>query len=626
MNRFLLLCFLIVVNCSQQSDNNSTVSFLETSPVIDGMLDQDLQKIPIGTFNKIWKSDPFNPTISKHYRIAYGASFFYLYIEIETDSIICRDRGYQNGDGFIMVLSAPRPDDSPTDEFYVMGFSPQFQRNREWQRKMIWYHNIDLSFKRLSKAQFETKVMNGKIGFELYLPWEEVYPYHPWISESIGFNLTFVKAMANSGKNYHFVFLDEYIGSEQQKRRYIRLNFQPPKNEKINQSYLIAGRNNLMNAKSLVLHYASFSNEGFQDTVNVSINSKQLNIKNFQKINAFCPKGLTIQDFALDISQLPPGDYILNWSGSASGNGSSFGLTILPQFDFYHLAQEMDSLESRLSTGSLNTLAFKLQHIYEQMNTLKAHDVCPGTRTNMDDFFNIREMSQKGEDVIAQQKGLFRRAYRSTFDNTLQPYSIKIPQNYDASKKYPLFVYLHGSGEDDRRVLAYKKRTPGNFIELAPYGRGTSTCYSIDNAQTDIQEAIDDVISNYSVDTSKIVLAGFSMGGYGVYRTFYEHPDRFKALAVFSGHPDLANNWGLKGAHPNFLDEKNLEKFADVPIFIFHGTQDRNCPYEVTQQLVKKLEHAGAKVSFYTQDIGHEAPPKKIADNFHSWLKNIVQE
>ncbi len=524
------------------------------------------------------------------------------------------------------MLSVPRTDNRPTDEFYVMGFSPQTQRYREWQRKMIWYRNIDLSFKRLSDAQFETKVLNGKIGFELLLPWREVYPYHPWMAESIGFNLTFVKALSNREKNYHFVLLDEYIGSEQQKRRYIRLNFDKPKHEKINQSYLIAERNNLMNTNSLVLHYASFSPNGFQDTVTISINSKQTKKSDSQTIETFCPKGLAVHDLVLDISQLTSGNYSINWSGAAPGNFGSFGLTILPQFDFYHLAQEMDSLLSRISIGSLNTLAFKLQHIYKKMNLLKAYDICPGILSNMDEFFNIRELALKGEDVLAHKTGLLRRAYRSQFDNTLQPYSVKIPKDYNPSKKYPLFVYLHGSGEDDQKVLAYKKRTPGNFIELAPYGRGTSTCYSIDNAQTDIQEAIDDVISNYSVDTTHIVLAGFSMGGYGVYRTFYENPDRFKALAVFSGHPDLANNWGLKGVHPNFLNDINLEKFNDIPVFVFHGTQDRNCPYEVTQQFVQKLENAGAKVSFFTEDIGHEAPGKKITQTFFRWLENVIQK
>ncbi|MBD3290452.1 prolyl oligopeptidase family serine peptidase, partial [candidate division KSB1 bacterium] len=600
--------------------------FLPEAPVIDGMLDRSLQKLPRCTFTEIWKSDPKNPLINKEYCIAYGASFLYLYIEVEADSFICRDRGYQNGDGFILVLAVPRPDDKPTDEFYVMGFSPQAQRNREWQRKMIWYRNIDLSFKRLTKAQFEVNNTGGKIGFELLLPWEDVYPYHPWLSESIGFNLTFVKAMPENGKNYHFVMLDEYIGSEQQKRRYLRLNFKKPQNGEKRQSYLIAGRNHLTDADSLRLLYASLADSAFQDTVEMALTSTQERKRYVQKIAVYCESGLVTQEIILNISKLTPGDYLCKWISGACNAGGTFGLTILPEFDFYALAQDLDSLESRISPGSLTTLTYKLQHIYTNLTALKIYDTCPEIRSNIMEFLDIRDMAANGEDLLAYKTGIFRRAYRSKIDNSLQPYSVKIPKDFDPVKKYPLFVYLHGSGEDDQKVLAYKKRSPGNFIELAPYGRGTSTCYSIDNAQQDIQEAIDDVIANYSIDTTRIVLAGFSMGGYGVYRTHYEYPNRFKALAIFSGHPDLANNWGLKGHHPNFLELENVTKFNGMPVFIFHGTEDRNCPFEVTQQLVQKLKDAGANVAFYTENVGHQAPGKKITQQFFRWLENVVQK
>ena len=53
--------------------------------------------------------------------------------------------------------------------------------------------------------------------------------------------------------------------------------------------------------------------------------------------------------------------------------------------------------------------------------------------------------------------------------------------------------------------------------------------------QEDIREAIADVCRHYPIDRSNIVLAGFSMGGYGVYRTHYETPGMYKALAVFCG-------------------------------------------------------------------------------------------
>jgi predicted esterase len=180
-------------------------------------------------------------------------------------------------------------------------------------------------------------------------------------------------------------------------------------------------------------------------------------------------------------------------------------------------------------------------------------------------------------------------------------------------------VFLHGSGQDDRGQLD-RDYLPQDFILLAPNGRGTSNAYTADRAQDDIREAVEDVCANYSVDRSRVVLAGFSMGGYGVYRTQFEDPKRYRALAVFSGHPDLGSRF-TGSNQPNFLDDTNLAPFRGVPVFIFHGTRDRNCPFEDTQAVVRKLEKAGALVETrYEEGKGHELPSPQTAAAFLNWL------
>ena len=58
-----------------------------------------------------------------------------------------------------------------------------------------------------------------------------------------------------------------------------------------------------------------------------------------------------------------------------------------------------------------------------------------------------------------------------------------------------------------------------------------------DHAQEDVAESIDAVREDYPIDDANIILSGFSMGGYGVYRTFFETPKKFIAAAVFAGFP-----------------------------------------------------------------------------------------
>ncbi len=204
---------------------------------------------------------------------------------------------------------------------------------------------------------------------------------------------------------------------------------------------------------------------------------------------------------------------------------------------------------------------------------------------------------------------------------------VYLPDDYNPETTYPLVVYLHGSASDETNIKGLKHLIPDGFIALAPNGRGPSNCYTWDNSQTDISEAIDAVIGSYSINKDNILLTGFSMGGYGVYRTYYETPDKFKALAVFSGHPDLADLWSdSKDVYPNFTQKKYLKKFKGVSIFIFHGKEDRNCLFETTTNIIEKLENAGASVTFVTEDDkGHEPPAEETVKKYYNWVNTTVQ-
>jgi predicted esterase len=183
---------------------------------------------------------------------------------------------------------------------------------------------------------------------------------------------------------------------------------------------------------------------------------------------------------------------------------------------------------------------------------------------------------------------------------------------------------LHGSGSDDQTMLN-NSLTEGNFIEIAPYGRGTSNCFTSDGAEIDVREAIEDAIKNFPVNASEIILAGFSMGGYGAYRIYHEYPGMFKGVAVFSGHPNLATKW-LGEGYPDFLDPAYLKTFRNIPVFIYHSKNDLNCPYPLTVELVRKLRNAGARVEFVTtSEGGHGIIDKENLQPYFKWLKDTIE-
>ncbi len=631
----VILVILLLLSCTNSGKEDRPepikeppVDFLSAAPLIDGKLDDSLQQLPVRHFRFLEKSQTENPVVEPTFRLAYGTDFFYLFIEVAVDSIIYRDRGYQNGDGFHLAFAIPDSGSRETNEFYVLAFSPRPDSRRTWQRKFVWYRNRELSFRRLKNTRFETKVKNGKIAFEVLIPWSEFYPYHPWHLPRMGFNLCYVQAIGGNEKNYYYLVEDPRMQSEQSSRRYSELAFRPPlASDRGAPLYAILERNHFPSGQKVNLKVALLSPRNAHLKLAFLILGETGAVLRSGTFSLLASSGLSRRTLPLPTAALPPGDYRLRLIAFQGRELPDIPFTVLPAVDVIRLKKRLEQVQNCLSPGGYTTLLFRWQEIRKKISTLKPYDTAGALKKAIEDLLFLLKEAENGRDVLAEKTGLLRRAYRSRADSSLQPYTVRIPPDVHSGKRFPLLVFLHGSGTNDRRALmAWRNKLPEPFIELAPFGRGTSNAFSTGLAQQDIQEAMDDVIAHYPVDTSRIVLVGFSMGGYGVYRTFWQHPGRFGALAVFSGHPNLANRWGIPGRHPDFLQPENLTVFRGVPIFIFHGMQDRNCPFELTERLVAGLKQAGARVTFYfAENKGHEFPGREVLQRYYRWLEGVTR-
>lgn len=608
-----LAFFLLLIICSSFSLNaQGKVSFLNNNPVIDGFADESVL-LNLTSFKHTQKSNASNPDIEARYHLSYNSTHLYVYIEAAADEIFVRDRGYQNGDGFHMVIGKVEERLSPTDEFYVLGFSAE----NTWGRKICWYYNKDLAFKSYrDEVKFETGKRDGKISFELLLPWHKVYPYNPLLSDEIGFNLCFVKAIENSEKNYYYIVEDDKMQSEQAQRKYERLNFEIPTQSGLQIASNLS-KNNFQEGESPFIRLAAITDRDTMVTISTSIYSGENTRVAVRNTSVDFTPGLSENSIELENLYLPAGGYKIEVSYNDQlideNHFSVFSSTSTNQ-----LKSTLQGMERSIDRGTYNTLMFYLEDIDTSLKNLKSYETSFNIRQRMNEMGIYIEGLQNGKDLLANKTGTFRRAYQSETDQEYKPYSIFVPKDYDENKKYPLLVYLHGSGDDDR-VLG-RTRIPDDFIVLAPNGRDVSNCFASAEAQTDIEEAIGDVITNYQVDPSKIILSGFSMGGYGVYRTFYEQPARYSAIAVLSGHPNLAQEWIGKN-ETSFLDPRNLKNFRNIPVYIYHGTQDLNCPYEYTVDVVKELKKKNPNLTFETEEGGHGSMNSDIQHSYFSWLR-----
>lgn len=174
-----------------------------------------------------------------------------------------------------------------------------------------------------------------------------------------------------------------------------------------------------------------------------------------------------------------------------------------------------------------------------------------------------------------------------------------LPENYDKNQKYPLVLYLHGSGQrgdnvEDvtkhgfmRYVREENRKYP--FIIISPqcpldkyWG-----CYT-----ESLIAFLDYICENLSVDKTKIYLTGNSMGGTGTWMLAMAAPEKFTAIA-----PICASGIGW-----------NARVLKDIPIYMYHGDCDEVIPIHESITMLKNVNkiggHAKLKICY---GVGHNA-------------------
>jgi predicted esterase len=603
------------------------VTYVPQTPEIDGVLDSALQDLPIRRFTMVEKSASGNPDVAMSYRLAYGAQFLYVYIEIEAEELTYRDRAYQNGDGFALVLTHPAPGNAPTREFYVLACSAVDRESMEWTRHIFWYYNVDHIFKRTSddtKTAFRDG--DGTIAFELLLPWSDVHPYHPWLSDRIGFNLAVAKAIGEKDVSSYRV-VDAEVGAENSPRSYALLQFEEPRHEGDPQTFVLLDRNNMSEGDTLHARAVTVAAQPTKENLVVYTQAGEKTNIDYSLVDYECGPGLTFEDFVVKSYKQPAGGYVAKWRSQMNGSKGESGFSILPPFDAAALNRRLDGARKSLSTGSYTTLEFTIEEIETELKELYPYETAAPQRIRISQLIDCIEKAEAGSDEFAGQREFVRMAYRSKLDNTLQPYVLWVPRDFDPKKRYPLLVFLHGSASTETDIRGWEDAIPKGFMAVGPRGRGPSNWYSWENAQTDIAEAIQSVKENFPIDERNVFLAGFSMGGYGVYRTFYETPETFRGIAVFSGTPRISWNAPADARIIDFTRTENLKRFKGAPVFIFHGKRDLNVPYAETEQFVAKLKRAGAQVRFYPEaDKGHEQPSDETIRAFLGWVDETLKK
>ncbi len=165
-------------------------------------------------------------------------------------------------------------------------------------------------------------------------------------------------------------------------------------------------------------------------------------------------------------------------------------------------------------------------------------------------------------------------------NGTSRTYTLSVPKNYDAAKKYPLVFVFHGDGGNGGSLRGYfffEAASGTDAIVVYPDAiDATWDLYDTDPNNKDfpfIASVIDKVANSFTVDKARVFAAGWSNGGFFANELACNRPGLIAAIASNSGGAPGTDqmNWPL---HYPSGDFKCVNNEAPVPAFIVQGAVD----------------------------------------------------
>lgn len=134
---------------------------------------------------------------------------------------------------------------------------------------------------------------------------------------------------------------------------------------------------------------------------------------------------------------------------------------------------------------------------------------------------------------------------------TSRTYQLAVPKTYDANRKYPLIVALHGDGQDGpnfRASLNFDDIAGDDAIVAYPTGAvDLFTAYDMNPDQLLFGAVVDDVKSKRSIDPTKIWGFGYSKGAFMLNEIQCRKPGIMTAMAFHAGSAPQAETRGADG-------------------------------------------------------------------------------
>ncbi len=238
---------------------------------------------------------------------------------------------------------------------------------------------------------------------------------------------------------------------------------------------------------------------------------------------------------------------------------------------------------------------------------------------------------------------------------------VTYPPKYDPNKKYPLMTIPHGGPDavvmNDFNWMGQFFADNGyvvfqpNFRGSIGYGRefyaGNRNSFG-ENDLKDIMSGIDKLIELNIVDSNKLIIGGWSYGGY-MANWAITQTDRFKAAISVAGVSNLVS---LYGQHEfsnrdigiweyEALPINNIENYrkaspvffvknVQTPLLILHGSNDTRSPTLQAWEMYRAMKDANKEVEMMLypragHSIGNPVQFKSVLKNWLKWANDRIK-
>jgi len=166
-------------------------------------------------------------------------------------------------------------------------------------------------------------------------------------------------------------------------------------------------------------------------------------------------------------------------------------------------------------------------------------------------------------------------------------YKLYLPPGYNTeiTSRFPLILFLHGSGERGNdlnlvnkngipRLINEGKDFP--FIIISPQCPASERSWDTKT----LKLLLERIIATCRVDTTRMYLTGLSMGGWGTWDMAFRYPGLFAAIAPVYG----------------FFDYILSDEFKFTPVWVFHGAKDDVVPVDRAISMFEAVRKEGGEI------------------------------